>query len=116
MSAGLSNSLGAFNLAHSSSISRDVGEIRTSAKSRNRFSVLRGRRGADRLACCTTRQFTHYFWLTPPFAATHWGHTMSDTAASPGRDSDWLVGRPSGVQVWAALWIGSVGLLILGLQ
>ena len=41
---------------------------------------------------------------------------MSDTAASPGRDSDWLVGRPSGVQVWAALWIGSVGLLILGLQ
>jgi MFS family permease len=32
------------------------------------------------------------------------------------QNQDWLVGNPSGVQVAAALWIGSVGLLILGLQ
>jgi MFS family permease len=32
------------------------------------------------------------------------------------QNQDWLVGNPSGIQVAAALWIGSVGLLILGLQ
>ena len=29
---------------------------------------------------------------------------------------DWLVGNPTGGQLASALWIGSVGLLILGLQ
>jgi MFS family permease len=32
------------------------------------------------------------------------------------QNQDWLVGNPSRVQIAAALWIGSVGLLILGLQ
>jgi MFS transporter, DHA1 family, inner membrane transport protein len=31
-------------------------------------------------------------------------------------DKDWLVGNPSSREVWSALWIGSVGLLVLGLQ
>jgi DHA1 family inner membrane transport protein len=37
-------------------------------------------------------------------------------SSAPAQNEDWLVGNPSGVQVAAALWIGSVGLLILGLQ
>jgi len=43
---------------------------------------------------------------------------MSSAAASSvsTQNQDWLVGNPSAVQVAAALWIGSVGLLILGLQ
>ncbi|WP_315834237.1 MFS transporter [Bradyrhizobium prioriisuperbiae] len=43
---------------------------------------------------------------------------MSSAAASPvsAQNQDWLVGNPTAVQVGAALWIGSVGLLILGLQ
>ncbi|WP_181183559.1 MULTISPECIES: MFS transporter [unclassified Mesorhizobium] len=36
-------------------------------------------------------------------------------AAQAGND-DWLVGNPTGLQLASALWIGSVGLLILGLQ
>ncbi len=39
---------------------------------------------------------------------------LASSASTPNQD--WLVGNPSGVQVAAALWIGSVGLLILGLQ
>jgi MFS transporter, DHA1 family, inner membrane transport protein len=39
---------------------------------------------------------------------------LASSAPAPNRD--WLVGNPSGVQIAAALWIGSVGLLILGLQ
>ena len=31
-------------------------------------------------------------------------------------NGDWLVGNPTGAQLASALWIGSVGLLILGLQ
>lgn len=31
-------------------------------------------------------------------------------------EGDWLVGNPTGLQLASALWIGSVGLLILGLQ
>ncbi|MEW6633742.1 MAG: MFS transporter [Pseudomonadota bacterium] len=31
-------------------------------------------------------------------------------------NADWLVGNPTGLQLASALWIGSVGLLILGLQ
>jgi MFS transporter, DHA1 family, inner membrane transport protein len=37
-------------------------------------------------------------------------------SSAPAPNPDWLVGNPSGVQVAAALWVGSVGLLILGLQ
>ena len=37
-------------------------------------------------------------------------------SSAPAQNRDWLVGNPSGVQTAAALWIGSVGLLILGLQ
>lgn len=33
----------------------------------------------------------------------------------PG-NGDWLVGSPTGIELAAALWLGSVGLLILGLQ
>src|ERR1700744_2568633 len=36
------------------------------------------------------------------------------SASTP--NPDWLVGDPSGVHLAAALWIGSVGLLILGLE
>src|SRR5580698_6946781 len=40
----------------------------------------------------------------------------SDSAAGslPVQDEDWLVGNPSGAGAAAALWIGSAGLLILG--
>lgn len=31
-------------------------------------------------------------------------------------ESDWIVGNPSGWGTWSALWVGSVGLLVLGLQ
>lgn len=31
-------------------------------------------------------------------------------------NEQWLVGNPSRTNVWASLWVGSVGLLILGLQ
>lgn len=31
-------------------------------------------------------------------------------------DAQWLVGNPTRANVWAALWVGSVGLLVLGLQ
>jgi MFS family permease len=37
-------------------------------------------------------------------------------SSAPTQNEDWLVGNPSGIQTAAALWIGSVGLLILGLQ
>jgi MFS family permease len=37
-------------------------------------------------------------------------------SSAPAQNRDWLVGNPSTVQIAAALWIGSVGLLILGLQ
>lgn len=40
--------------------------------------------------------------------------TSTDTG-HPG-SGDWLVGNPTGRQLASALWIGSVGLLILGLQ
>ncbi|TGQ73310.1 MAG: MFS transporter [Mesorhizobium sp.] len=40
------------------------------------------------------------------------------TAGTVGHleEGDWLVGNPTGLQLASALWIGSVGLLILGLQ
>ncbi|TIU27802.1 MAG: MFS transporter, partial [Mesorhizobium sp.] len=41
---------------------------------------------------------------------------MTVTDAVQSEDSDWLVGNPTGLQLASALWIGSVGLLILGLQ
>ena len=41
---------------------------------------------------------------------------MASVASSPADNPDWLVGNPTFVQQSAALWIGSVGLLILGLQ
>ena len=41
---------------------------------------------------------------------------MAQTHPAPVDDRNWLVGNPSTVQIVAALWIGSVGLLILGLQ
>ena len=41
---------------------------------------------------------------------------MTCVASSPADNPDWLVGNPTFVQQSAALWIGSVGLLILGLQ
>ena len=37
-------------------------------------------------------------------------------AAGDTGSGDWLVGNPTGAQLASALWIGSVGLLILGLQ
>ena len=37
-------------------------------------------------------------------------------SSAPAQHPDWLVGNPSTVQIAAALWVGSVGLLILGLQ
>jgi MFS family permease len=36
--------------------------------------------------------------------------------AGNAESGDWLVGNPTGLQLASALWIGSVGLLILGLQ
>lgn len=41
---------------------------------------------------------------------------MTSTNAGQSGDGDWLVGNPTGGQLASALWIGSVGLLILGLQ
>ncbi|PBB42185.1 MFS transporter [Mesorhizobium sp. WSM3866] len=41
---------------------------------------------------------------------------MTATDAAHAENGDWLVGNPTGLQLAAALWIGSVGLLILGLQ
>ncbi|UCI06161.1 MFS transporter [Mesorhizobium sp. B1-1-8] len=41
---------------------------------------------------------------------------MTATQAAQAEEGDWLVGNPSGLQLASALWIGSVGLLILGLQ
>jgi len=38
------------------------------------------------------------------------------TDATQAENGDWLVGNPTGPQLASALWIGSVGLLILGLQ
>lgn len=38
------------------------------------------------------------------------------TLAKAEHNADWLVGNPTGGQLASALWIGSVGLLILGLQ
>ncbi|RWL94569.1 MFS transporter [Mesorhizobium sp.] len=40
--------------------------------------------------------------------------TVADAVQS--EDSDWLAGNPTGLQLASALWIGSVGLLVLGLQ
>ncbi|RWK04222.1 MAG: MFS transporter [Mesorhizobium sp.] len=41
---------------------------------------------------------------------------MTATDAGRAEEGDWLVGSPTGLQLASALWIGSVGLLILGLQ
>lgn len=41
---------------------------------------------------------------------------MTASQAARAEDGDWLVGNPTGSQLASALWIGSVGLLILGLQ
>jgi len=41
---------------------------------------------------------------------------MAQADPAPAQNPGWLVGNPSAVQVAAALWMGSVGLLILGLQ
>jgi DHA1 family inner membrane transport protein len=41
---------------------------------------------------------------------------MAQTNPASAQNQDWLVGNPSAVQIVAALWIGSAGLLILGLQ
>ncbi|MGX5831182.1 MFS transporter [Mesorhizobium sp. 43Arga] len=41
---------------------------------------------------------------------------MTSTSAGHAAGGDWLVGNPTGGQLASALWIGSVGLLILGLQ
>ncbi|MDX8449025.1 MFS transporter [Mesorhizobium captivum] len=41
---------------------------------------------------------------------------MTIADAAHAENSDWLVGNPTGLQLASALWIGSVGLLILGLQ
>ena len=41
---------------------------------------------------------------------------MTASQAAQAGNGDWLVGNPTGLQLASALWIGSVGLLILGLQ
>lgn len=41
---------------------------------------------------------------------------MTSAQAGQADSGDWLVGNPTGPQLASALWIGSVGLLILGLQ
>ncbi len=41
---------------------------------------------------------------------------MAPVQSSSPHSSDWLVGNPTRIQQWAALWIGSAGLQILGLQ
>src|SRR5207244_5893946 len=44
------------------------------------------------------------------------GQPVTVTDATQAENGDWLVGNPTGPQLASALWIGSVGLLILGLQ
>ena len=39
---------------------------------------------------------------------------MTSTDTAHAGNADWLVGNPTGSQLASALWIGSVGLLILG--
>ncbi|RVC72137.1 hypothetical protein EN766_24615, partial [Mesorhizobium sp. M2A.F.Ca.ET.046.02.1.1] len=39
---------------------------------------------------------------------------MTASQAAQAEEGDWLVGNPTGSQLASALWIGSVGLLILG--
>ncbi|QND53888.1 MFS transporter [Phyllobacterium sp. 628] len=41
---------------------------------------------------------------------------MAPVQSSSVHNPDWLVGNPTRIQQWAALWIGSAGLQILGLQ
>ncbi|ESX91689.1 MFS transporter [Mesorhizobium sp. M0615] len=41
---------------------------------------------------------------------------MTSAGNADAGNGDWLVGNPTGAQLASALWIGSVGLLILGLQ
>lgn len=41
---------------------------------------------------------------------------MTSVRNADAGNVDWLVGNPTGAQLASALWIGSVGLLILGLQ
>ncbi|WFP61395.1 MFS transporter [Mesorhizobium sp. WSM4904] len=41
---------------------------------------------------------------------------MTVTDVAQAENGDWLVGNPTGLQLASALWIGSVGVLILGLQ
>ncbi len=41
---------------------------------------------------------------------------MTSVGNADAGNGDWLVGNPTGAQLASALWIGSVGLLILGLQ
>ncbi|ESY65109.1 MFS transporter [Mesorhizobium sp. M0051] len=41
---------------------------------------------------------------------------MASTNTGHAGDDDWLVGNPTSAQLASALWVGSVGLLILGLQ
>lgn len=44
------------------------------------------------------------------------GRLVTVSQSAQVGDGDWLVGNPTGLQLVSALWIGSVGLLILGLQ
>lgn len=41
---------------------------------------------------------------------------MDSTSSVDRGDADWLVGNPTRQQLAASLWVGSVGLLVLGLQ
>lgn len=41
---------------------------------------------------------------------------MTSVGNADAGNGDWVVGNPTGTQLASALWIGSVGLLILGLQ
>ena len=41
---------------------------------------------------------------------------MTSVGNADAGNGDWLVGNPTGAQLASALWVGSVGLLILGLQ
>ncbi|QPC93772.1 MFS transporter [Mesorhizobium sp. INR15] len=41
---------------------------------------------------------------------------MTSTESAVADSGDWLVGNPTRLQLASALWVGSVGLLILGLQ
>ena len=40
--------------------------------------------------------------------------SSSTTGSIPVQNQDWLVGNPSGIGAAAAMWIGSAGVLILG--